>query len=59
LLGAAGCGYEYRNTNGLCGHLISDGDTFMCLKYLENLKKHNITGHPFRCDECRGKVDAF
>ena len=68
-LGSAGCGYEYRNINGLCGHLTTnDDDDFVCIKHNTVLQsksilewddvqsestKHSYAQHPFRCQACK------
>lgn len=56
-LGAAGCGYEHRNTGGKCGHLSTDLAGFLCSKWRVSLAPHSITGEPFRCAECGSDAD--
>jgi hypothetical protein len=50
--GAAGCGYEYRNSNAVCGYLETTSNSFNCLKYHEELSTARVTGEPFRCKSC-------
>lgn len=66
--GAAGCGFEHRNTGGMCGHLTTKesesgvltqfGDDifrkvdFICMKFSEKLETQRTTGEPFRCNGC-------
>ena len=50
--GAAGCGYENRNTGGKCGHLSVDLAGFACLKYRVPLDVAKQSGDPFRCKQC-------
>lgn len=62
--GAAGCGYENANHNGNCGFLNREkqdtDEIFDCTKHRISLKIHHITGHPFRCRDCKkGKKVGF
>jgi len=54
--GAAGCGYEYRNTGGKCGRLSQLEGKFKCGKYHTDLDVHFKTKEPFRCQKCLDSV---
>ena len=69
--GAAGCGYEYRNSNMgsgngyKCNKLKKTRDGFYCNKFSEHLgwkECHEgedltiIVKHPFRCSKCTDSV---
>ena len=70
-LGAAGCGYEYRNHNGVCKKLSATRDGYYCDKFKEHLAYKEIHEyvskdvtdltmkmykHPVRLKVCGGLV---